>query len=100
MSSLRVVDSPSVASFQGNVDVLLVTATPVELAAVQALLQPLPEDQLLKTFVGSETYYLGQYGCHVAAVVRCEMGSNGPDSALAVTLSALQLWCPRAVIVL
>lgn len=100
MQSFTVVDAQNLAHLRGALDVVLVTATPVELAAVRRLLAPLPDGQIYKVFVHSETYYIGTFGSHTVVVVKCEMGTAGRDGALAVCTSALHVWRPRAAIMI
>lgn len=100
MLPFTVVDPQSLAHLRGALDAVLVTATPVELAAVRRRLAPLPDGRIYKVFVHSETYYLGRFGTHTVVLVKCEMGTAGRDGALAVCTSALHIWRPRAAIMI
>jgi nucleoside phosphorylase len=97
-------DPEEISEFEGrarrdDVEVLIMTATPVELNAVLARLQPYPgTDRTLKTFVEAETYYLGKMGEYVTAVTRCQMGTTEAGSSTLATDRACRLWHPKVVI--
>ncbi len=82
-----------------NIDVVIMTATEVELKAVLRLLTPLPRrNQILLLYVGPETYYLGKFGTHNAVVTKCRMGAISEGSVILATDQAQRLWHPKAVI--
>jgi nucleoside phosphorylase len=98
MSHLITIDPYSVAHLREAIDVLLVTATPIELAAVLQRLMLHPEGGPWKVYVHKETYYIGCFANRTAVVVKCDIGSSGRGAALTVCLSAIEVWRPRAVI--
>ena len=82
-----------------EVDVVLITATEVELKAVIRLLEPLSgQEQILLTYIGPETYFLGRFGAYTAVVTRCRMGAIGEGSVILATEQAQRIWRPRAII--
>jgi nucleoside phosphorylase len=83
----------------GSIDVLLVTATNVELQAVLHLTKPLPQRRkIFRTFVGPETYYIGKYGHFRAVITMCRPGSVGDGAAILAVDHAIQIWQPRVII--
>jgi len=98
MTKTTIIPSEQLADLRGNVDVLLVTATRVELKAVLSRLAKDHDGRVLKTFVGSQTYYVGGFGLQTAVVFRCEMGSGGRSASQAACSAALHAWRPRALI--
>lgn len=82
-----------------EIDVVIITATPVELKAVVRLLKDYPgKDNILKVSYEHETYYLGLFGVYKTVVTMCGMGSIGEDSVVFATVDAQRLWNPRAII--
>jgi nucleoside phosphorylase/HEAT repeat protein len=80
-------------------DVVLLTAVEEELNAVLRLLKPFPGVQAIwQVSQDRETYYLGQFGRYRSVVTMCEMGASGPASAGLATNQAIQIWLPKAVI--
>lgn len=89
--------SKEVLSFAPPVDVLILTATEVELKYTLARLTPPNDDsEILKTRWENETYYLGQFGVYTAVVTKCEMGLSGINASTLATEAALRGWQPRA----
>jgi len=85
----------------GNVkiDVVLLTAVQVELRAVLRQLRPLPGEKTVWRIVRrKETYYIGRFGGHIAAVTMCRMGYSEQGASLAATSKAIEAWRPKAVI--
>src|SRR5438552_3091574 len=80
---------------QGKTDLLLLTATPVELRQVLRLMCPRDGQQrILKVANGAETYYVGRFGAFDAVLTRSEMGSDGPAGSILTAHSAIHLWNP------
>ena len=93
------VASKGLLSLAGQIDVVLFTATDIELHAALRQLEPLTRRKaLLKGFAEQETYYLGTLGTCQVAVTKCRMGSVGSGSAELATQHAIRIWWPRAVI--
>lgn len=82
-----------------RVDVLLLTATPVEREQVLRLFHPLPRHtKVLQVSIKSQTYYVGRFGAFKAALTMCAMGSVAADAAGHTARSAIELWKPAALI--
>ena len=93
------VDPDQLPKFQKEVDVVLMVATEVELRATLHMLQSYPRrKQILRVFVGAETYYLGKFGQYNTAVTRCGMGSGGERGSALATPEAIRTWQPKAII--
>lgn len=87
------------ARLQNEIEVVVMVATEVELRATLNKLEPLPRRKhILRTYIGAETYYLGQFGLYKTAVTRCRMGSGGEGASTLATNSAIRNWKPRAII--
>ncbi len=88
-----------IKSIRKEVDVVIITATDIEINAVMNLLTPYPRRKsILLTYVGPETYYIGKFGAHKVVVTKCRMGSIGEGSVILATEQAQRLWKPRAII--
>ncbi len=80
-------------------DIVLLTATDIELNAVLSKLKIYPgKKDKLKIFEGPETYYVGKFGAFIAAVTKCRMGSVGEGSVILATDQAQRTWEPKAII--
>jgi nucleoside phosphorylase len=91
--------SKDLLSLAAQIDVILFTATDIELQAALRHLGPLTRRRsLLKGFAEQETYYLGTLGACQVAVTKCRMGSVGSSSAELATQHAIRVWRPRAII--
>ncbi|MBP7260533.1 MAG: hypothetical protein KBB37_04535 [Bacteroidia bacterium] len=85
--------------FKHSISVLLVTATDTEAAESINNLKPLPnESAIIQMFSGSQTYYIGTLGIYGVVLVQSEMGSIGRNSSLLTTLRAIEIWEPKAII--
>ena len=84
-----------------KIDVVLITATDVELKAVTHLLKPYPRrKKILLVYSGPETYYLGKFGAYNTVVTKCRMGAIGEGSVILATEQAQRLWNPKAIIMI
>jgi nucleoside phosphorylase len=92
--------SSTFESLQSIIDLLIVTATIVELETSLESLEPLPnEDNVIKCQKGNLTYYIGVLGIYPVALFRCSMmGSLKRDASFAATLEAIDIWKPKACI--
>jgi nucleoside phosphorylase len=80
-------------------DVLLVTATPVEVLAVRDLCQEQLQRSFSLYFRGQKTYFdLGSIGGARTFLVQSEMGAGGPAGALLTVQEGIQVLSPSAVI--
>lgn len=97
----EVLEKDSIPALAPRIEIVLMTATDLELRAVMRLLKPLPDHtRILHIFLGSETYYVGQFGCYPSVVTKCRKGTIGQGSAILAASQALQTWHPRAVIMI
>jgi nucleoside phosphorylase len=88
-------------SGQKRPDLLILVATPIELRATLRLLKPmLRKNSIWRVKRKKQTYYLGTCGCFSAALTMCAMGSIGRDAAITTAKDALNIWKPRAVVML
>lgn len=93
------VEKKDIKVIKGQIEIVIITATDVELRATIALLKPLRmQKKILKLHSDADTYYLGRYGKFNTALTKCEMGSVGPGSAVLATEHAKQTWHPKAII--
>jgi nucleoside phosphorylase len=93
------VRSEELLSLAGELDVVLLTATEIELDAVLRRMQPYPRRQVvLQGFDEQETYFLGKFGACVAAATKCRMGSLDAGGAILATQHAQRVWLPRAIV--
>lgn len=87
------------APLQAEIDIVIITATDTELKAVGHKLKPYPRrKKVLLVYSESETYYLGKFGEYKTVVTKCEMGGIGRGSSIDATRSAIDLWSPKAII--
>ena len=87
-------------SSEFEADFVIITATPIELKAVVRLLEAGDSDEFLpcRIHTTSGQYYLGEFGRYKTVVTQCRMGTRDERSAGPVTQKALELWDPKAVI--
>ncbi|MUH00835.1 hypothetical protein F7734_54625 [Scytonema sp. UIC 10036] len=86
-------------TYQEKIEVVIITATDVELKAVTRYLKPFPpRKRVLLLYSGAETYYLGKFGAFPTVVTKCRMGAIGEGSVILATEQAQRLWHPKAVI--
>ncbi|MFW0715132.1 hypothetical protein [Pedobacter sp. N23S346] len=81
-------------------NLLIVTATRVENDVLHAHLKPIAgQDKILHVAKGKQTYYLGVFGAYNIVHVACgEMGSSGATSSIVTTMDAINVWNPKAVL--
>ena len=86
-------------SVADTADLLIVVATDVELRQVLAEIRPPYRIRSMpQVNVEAETFFLGRFGAHSTAVLRCSMGSTGPTAAQLAVASGIRVWRPKAVI--
>jgi nucleoside phosphorylase len=99
LPEVSTIPSEELISLADQVEILLLTATDLELSAVLRLLAPFrSKGTALMGFVEQETYYLGTFGNCVAVVTKCHMGSLDPGAAALATQLAVGVWRPRAIV--
>lgn len=95
----QVIDEKECQEIKDTTDVVLITATGVELQAILQLLGPYPDQkQVLRVYAKSGTYYCGKLGCYNTIVTKCRMGSVDDGASTLATNEALDIWNPKAVI--
>ncbi|OUC14797.1 MAG: hypothetical protein B0A82_10755 [Alkalinema sp. CACIAM 70d] len=95
------VDWNRLESSEFKTDFVIVTATPIELAAVLRILKLDDSDNLLPCRVfnsSGQQYYLGRFGHYNTVVTQSRMGDRNEFGSNATTRSALREWNPKAVI--
>ena len=93
------IDLEKCAWLGDGIDIVLLTANPIELNAVLDKLKSYPSKKTrFKVFEGAETYYLGKFGAFKAVVTKCRMGAISEGSVILATDQAQRLWKPRAII--
>lgn len=84
-----------------DIDVLLVTTTPVEREAVLSRLRPLRgEKAVLEGNIGALTMRIGHFGQYFAAHVEYAMGSVGRDASALTLADAIKAVDPKAILIL
>jgi nucleoside phosphorylase/tetratricopeptide (TPR) repeat protein len=84
---------------KSEIDIVLLTATDIELNAVRAMMEFYPKKRKKFTVIeGQETYYVGKFGAFKAVVTKCRMGTIGATAATLSTDRALRIWNPKAII--
>lgn len=93
------IDEKESQEIKDSSDVVIITATSVELQAVLKFLDPYPEqEQILRIYAKSGTYYCGKLGRHNTIVTKCRMGAVDEGASTLATNQALDMWNPKAVI--
>jgi nucleoside phosphorylase len=88
-----------IRGLRGQINVLLVTVTRIETAALHNLLKPLPESKkILRISKSALTYHVGVLGNYRVCHVACKMGSVAAAGSLATTRQAIEDWTPKAII--
>jgi len=99
MPKPETINVAEVASLEEKINILLVTATEVETAALNMHLRPLPEKtNLLTVTVGKQTYHIGVLGKYGIVHVQCQMGSVLPGASSSTVEEAIAQWNVKAVV--
>ena len=85
-------------AIQDSIDVVIMTATGIELTAILHLLTPYPRRKAILRYFGENSYYIGKCGLYNTVITKCRMGAIGEGAATIATYEALTLWKPRAII--
>lgn len=84
---------------KNEIDIVLLTATDIELNAVLDQMKSYPgKKEKFKIFEGLETYYAGKFAAFTAVVTKCRMGAIGEGSVILATEQAQRIWKPRVII--
>lgn len=82
-----------------DISLLLVTATDTESNEALNNLRPLPsQPAIIQIFNNNLTYYIGTLGIYGVVLVQSEMGAVGRNSSLLTTLRAIEVWEPKAIV--
>lgn len=101
LPEIREIEPDQARTLAAQIDVVIMTATPLELQAVLHRLEPYPRRKtVLVTYLGPETYYLGKFGAWNTVVTKCRMGSGGESGSALATQTALAAWRPRAILMI
>jgi nucleoside phosphorylase/CheY-like chemotaxis protein len=93
------IDKKQIDKLKDDIDIVIVTATEVEITSVIRFLKPFPKyKSIIKTHIGPETYYIGKFGEYKAVITKCRMGCIGEGAVTLATDQAQRLWQPRAII--
>ncbi|WP_374074187.1 hypothetical protein [Bdellovibrio bacteriovorus] len=82
-----------------HLNVLIVTATSIETNTLLGQMTPLPGAQhILRVLKGLQTYHIGCFGKFPIVHLQCSMGSVGINSSLPAIMDSIDLFHPKAVI--
>ncbi len=87
----------SLLIYQAEIDILIMTATEIELKYVLSSMKPFDGKIIKHGFHNNESYFIGRFGNFVSVVSRCDMGTVGISGATLATDNAINLWKPKAV---
>jgi nucleoside phosphorylase len=97
--TFREVDLNKLDWLKNEIDIVLLTATDIELNAVLDQLKLYPgRKEKFKIFEGPETYYVGRFGAFKAIATKCRMGAISEGSVILATEQAQRIWKPKAII--
>jgi len=95
----REIDLKQFNWIKSEADIVLLTATDIELNAVLDKLKSYPgKKDKFKIFEGPETYYVGRFGAFIAVVTKCRMGAISEGAVTLATAQAERIWKPKAII--
>jgi nucleoside phosphorylase len=94
----QVIDEKQLQAIKDSIDVVIMTATGIELTAILHLLTPYPRRKAILRYFGENIYYIGKCGLYNTVVTKCRMGGSGEGGATIATYEALNLWKPKAII--
>lgn len=100
MADIIKVSPSKILEYRDYFDLLLITATPTEKDEVHKFLEPVEgESGVLRIQKDQYTYYLGKFGHYNAIhVATGNMGAIGRGASLTTALAAINLWHPKAVV--
>jgi nucleoside phosphorylase len=98
--SIKAVATADIKKLIREVDVVIMTTTPIERDAVLSVMAPLPKRRaLLEGPFKNNTYRLGRFGRYFAAHVESTMGTLGRGGATLTVSDAVKDLMPKAVII-
>ncbi len=81
--------------------ILLMTATDLETEALHKFIKPINSyTSIVKTFQGSQTYYLGKFGNYKIAHVQCGMGSMSREGSILTANDAIKILNPKFILMM
>jgi nucleoside phosphorylase len=96
---IKDVSSEELKSLKEDINIVIFTATFVELSAVLEKLTPLTRKSLiLSGHIKHDTYYVGIMGVYNIALIKCKPGSVQRDSISLVSQDAYKFWEPKVAI--
>ena len=100
MADIIKVSPAKILEYSDYFDLLIITATPTEKNEVHNQLQPIDgEEGILRIQKGEYTYFLGKFGHYnVVHVGTGNMGALGRTASTATAFTAIELWKPKAVL--
>jgi nucleoside phosphorylase/anti-sigma regulatory factor (Ser/Thr protein kinase) len=88
-----------ITKYKDKIDLLVITATPVETEAALFAFRPFEGENHLVRFYINDTYTLGVFGRYAAVHVQCNsMGSASRQGSALTTIDAIDTWKPKAVV--
>jgi nucleoside phosphorylase len=101
LPTVEAVEAVELESALTAVDLVVLTATPIETVTVLAAMTPLPgRGTLLQGALRTTTYHLGRFGRYAAAHCECTMGNVGRHSATLTAKDAIEEVRPKALLLL
>lgn len=81
--------------------ILLMTATDLETEALHKFIKPIYNYlAIVKTYCGSQTYYVGKFGNYKIAHVQCGMGSMSREGSILTATDAINIFKPKFLLML
>ena len=102
MADIIKVSPSKISEYRDYFDLLIITATPTEKDEVHKNLQPIDgQNGILRIQKGQYTYFLGKFGQYnVIHVGTGNMGAIGRTASTATAFTAIELWKPKAVVMI
>lgn len=96
---IKEVSSGELKSLKADINIVIFTATVVELSTVLEKLTPLTNESLILCgHIKHDTYYVGIMGVYNIALIMCKPGSVQRDSISPVSQYAYKFWEPKVAI--
>ncbi|MCG8327292.1 MAG: hypothetical protein MI974_06375 [Chitinophagales bacterium] len=87
--------------YKDHCQLLLLTATNLERDELLKALTPLPgQKYVIRTYLGSNTYYIGIFGIYLAILVKSGMGTGRAGGAIMTTQKAIDHWSPTTIVMI
>ncbi|WP_028980142.1 hypothetical protein [Sporocytophaga myxococcoides] len=91
-----------ISKLKNSISFLILTATSIETHHLHLYLKPVNGyDKVIKVFNDKFTFYIGVFGVYQIVHVQCgTMGSISSNSSIITTKEAIDIWDPKAVIMI